>query len=147
MYPGFPAESEQGEDQPEEPTQVIGGVWNLCQVTRPVEIKSMFEGLEVRNEDQVFGEEDFPAPPVPGGCVGGSCKCRPRMGRIDRKKGVQFRFGDGSMDKMGNETWICGLESVGAEPAKTGAMKLEFQVADVRKPLFAVKRIAERGIM
>ena len=58
-----------------------------------MEIRNSFEGLEVKNEDQGFQDEDFPAPPDPGSCEGRGCKCRPRMSRIDRKKGCSSGLG------------------------------------------------------
>ena len=70
------------------------------------------------------------------------------MGRFDRKKGVAFRYGDGSIREVqqfdDEGSWICPV-SKGEAEGTMGNLKLEFQVAEVKKPLIAVKRISEKG--
>ena len=90
-----------------------------------------------------FPELGIPVPEVPKECEGGNCSCaRGKMRRFDRKKGKAVRFGDMSWDS-GDEVFVGAVDKPG--DLKTKSLKLAFQVADVKKPLIAVKRVTEKG--
>ena len=59
------------------------------------------------------------------------------MGNTQKTKWVKPKFG-----QEGNDTWIQPVEKGQGEKNKLG---FRFQVADVKKPLVAVKRITEKG--
>ena len=104
----------------------------------------MFGKLETEEEETGIpvlvdsgDEEEFPPPPQPsshGECKSG-CGCRKRMGRFNWKKGVTFRYGDGSIREIqqfdDEGSWICPV-SKGNEEVSAGNLKLEFQVAEVK---------------
>ena len=71
------------------------------------------------------------------------------MSRINRKKGNTMRLVDMGWDSLDLERDLCPIEASAGnkEEGSKGVKKLKlgFQVAEVRKPLIAVKRITEQG--
>ena len=122
-----------------------------------------FEALSSEEEE----EEDFPEisevklPPAPA-AVGTRVR-RNRFEKVPRSKWVKFGCGkECDCERDGTEGWeaipetrrVRWLQPVESKPASevragtkaaTKVMSLNFQVADVQKPLIAVRRIAENG--
>ena len=127
--------------------QQVGGVWQIATV-------------ELKNKYSALGEVEVSSPREAGPCSD------PTLGK--QAEGVQSQWGDcpdaDDRDSYSPELWetvgprgkigkmkpvkkwkkleICPVENSGGKLVKMG---MGFQVADVRKPLVAVKRISEKG--
>ena len=98
------------------------------------------EDEELRLESE---EEEYPVP-VPEMNHGGECAeecCGGAFTRNTRKKKRAWRRLISEEDEEDQEKWIQPIEENGEKKC----MGLTFQVADVKKPLVAVKRITEKG--
>ena len=157
----------------------LGGVWNLCEVSRPrsgnqsclgcgkmghfvrecprmvgTKIGNGFVGL--RREDDEEEVEGMPVlmdsddsepegnfPPIPEtGCFGkcGKLGCsKNRFGKKFRKLGRK----EGEVIRMGDPEASQWIGEVSKESDRV--LSLGFQVAEVKKPLVAVRRLAEKG--
>ena len=137
-------EGEQGGDQC---SVEIGGVWDLCVVRSKTPVlskkgwpkiadKNMFVDLQEEDEDEelldncFIGSAEIGIEPPPG---------LPNKGfeRVPKKKWK--RMCDWEKEECGDVCDLCPVET------KDIKMKLRFEVADVKKPLIAVKRICEKG--
>ena len=116
----------------------IGTVWNICHVENSnkdlrFESPNRFGALETceqdsdSSEDSTRGGPQFDNPAVGPKRIG-------RFRKVGRKDWKSFDLGQDDL------TWIQLVEN-----KETTKMKLGFQVADVKKPLIAVKRICEKG--
>ena len=127
----------------------IGGIWDLCCLEemdvlkeRTGEIPWMKGAGYVKKDEKKVGVQELRGSrfrileeeeeEVGGGCkeVGGGWKS------VKRKGGKQVSFKDDEESVL-----IQAIE----ENEKEGKLNLNFQVADVKKPLISVKRICQRG--
>ena len=142
------------EIQKDECSVEIGGIWNICNVEKmvrdspKVRLHNMWQGFE--DEEDVVDEQDLnqiePPPGFPKLQKDACHDCKGRRGcrsegfqRIRRKGWKTLRAWNYDED-FDDEVWIQPVES-----GSLKTMKLGFQVAAVKKPLIAVKRIVEQG--
>jgi len=103
----------------------------------PRVIEEEEEESESEEESDLFRFEWIPpAPKATECCSGGWCEQKRKRPRKKKNKW------QGEWKECGEPVWVCPVED---ESKKDKCMGLNFQVADVKKPLIAVKRITEKG--
>ena len=117
-------------DEPQVASVDIGRVWNLCQV-------EIANRIETSNRFGVLSEDDDDKEDFPELRIGASEFLKPKFQRIPRKRWSRIK-----RTNEDEEIWVQAIEDSKQEKMR---MNLGFQVADVKKPLVAVKRIVEKG--
>ena len=127
----------------------LGGVWHLCPVTRvDFESKNPFGGLSGEDEEEDYeGMPDMVESEDEGVEVSGSTLCSdfPGLGSVKKPvpKAPRMKKLPRKSERVDWHRWVAIVDKERKEGFRT--MDLKFQVADVKKPLIAVKRITEKG--
>ena len=108
----------------------------------PIEEKSCDKDL-IFKSNRPAGDNDFTEHECVGECCSGGFQSAETLRKKKKRQWRTLRF------ESSDDIEICPVEnqSVGREKQESRVMNLGFQVADVKKPLIAVKRITERGTM